>query len=54
MRGFVTDAGYAIEEYLHANVLEDLSALELTHLSRDEVREILQVLRTLILTLSAG
>lgn len=53
VRGFFTDAGYTIEEYPHTNVLEDLSALKLTPLSRREVHEILQVLRTLILTLSA-
>lgn len=48
---FFADAGYTLEGYSHTNVLEDLSALKLTQLNRDEVREILQVLRTLILTL---
>jgi O-methyltransferase involved in polyketide biosynthesis len=48
---FFADAGYTLEGYSHTNVLEDLSALKLTQLNRDEVREILQMLRTLILTL---
>ena len=54
MRRFFTDAGYAIEEYPHVNVLDELSAVRLTRLNRDEVREILRVLQTLILTVRAG
>jgi O-methyltransferase involved in polyketide biosynthesis len=50
MRRFFTDAGYLIEEYPHVNVLEDLSAVKLTQLNRSGVCEIMQVLRTLILT----
>jgi hypothetical protein len=54
LRRFFTDAGYTIEEYPHANVLEDLSAVKLTQLNRGEVRELMQVRRTLILTPQVG
>jgi O-methyltransferase involved in polyketide biosynthesis len=54
IRRFFTDAGYVIEEYPHVSVVDELSAVRLTHLNRDEVREIIRVFQTLILTVHAG
>ena len=51
VRQFFTNAGFTIEEYSYSNVLEDLSSVKLSQLNREEILEILQMLKTLILTI---
>ena len=54
VRQFFTAAGFAIEEFSHSNVLEDLSSVKLAKLSREEIVEILRTIKTLILTILQG
>jgi len=51
VRQFFTNAGFTIEEYPYSNVLEDLSSVKLSNLNPEEIFEILQMLKTLILTI---
>ena len=51
VRRFFTNAGFTIEEYPYSNVLEDLSVVKLSNLNPEEIFEILQMLKTLILTI---
>ena len=54
VRQFFTNAGFTIEEYPYSNVLEDLSSLKRSNLNREEILEILQMLKTLILTIRSS
>jgi O-methyltransferase involved in polyketide biosynthesis len=54
VRQFFTSAGFTIEEYPYSNVLEDLSSVKLSNLNREEILEILQMLKTLILTIRSS
>lgn len=50
VRQFFTDAGFAIEEYPHSNVIEELSSVKRADMSRDDVFKITRLVKTLILT----
>jgi O-methyltransferase involved in polyketide biosynthesis len=54
VRQFFTNAGFTIEEYSYSNVLEDLSSVKLSKFKREEILEILQMLKTLILTIRSS
>jgi O-methyltransferase involved in polyketide biosynthesis len=54
VRRFFTNAGFTIEEYSYSNVLEDLSSVKLSKFNREEILEILQMLKTLILTIRSS
>jgi O-methyltransferase involved in polyketide biosynthesis len=54
VRQFFTNAGFTIEEYPYSNVLEDLSSLKRSKFNRQEILEILQMLKTLILTIRSS
>ena len=54
VRQFFTSAGFTIEEYPFSNVLEDLSSVKLSKFKREEILEILQVQKTLILTIRSS
>ena len=54
MRQFFTKAGFTIEEYPYSNVLEDLSSVKLSNLNPEEIFKILQMLKTLILTIRSS
>ena len=54
VRRFFTNAGFTIEEYSYSNVLEDLSSVKLSKFKREEILEILQMLKTLILTIRSS
>jgi len=54
VRQFFTNAGFTIEEYPYSNVLEDLSSLKRSKFNREEILEILQMLKTLILTIRSS
>ncbi|HYA33333.1 MAG TPA: class I SAM-dependent methyltransferase [Candidatus Bathyarchaeia archaeon] len=54
VRQFFTDAGFTIEEYPWSNVLEDLSSVKLSKFKREEILEILQMLKTLILRIGSS
>jgi len=54
VRQFFTNTGFTIEEYSYANVLEDLSSVKLSKFKREEILEILQMLKTLILTIRSS
>jgi O-methyltransferase involved in polyketide biosynthesis len=54
VRQFFTAVGFAIEEFSHSNVLEDLSSVKLAKLSREEIVAILRTIKTLILTIRSG
>jgi len=50
MRQFFTKVGFAIEEYPHSNVIENLSSVKFSNLSRQEILDMLRVGKTVILT----
>ncbi|KLU61014.1 leucine carboxyl methyltransferase [Peptococcaceae bacterium CEB3] len=50
MRQFFIKAGFTIEEYPHASVIDELSSIDSLNLSRETVLEVLRVPKTLILT----
>ncbi|MFZ0011574.1 MAG: class I SAM-dependent methyltransferase, partial [Halobacteriota archaeon] len=54
VRQFFTNAGFTIEEYSYSNVLEDLSSMKLSKFNREEILEILQMQKTLILTIRSS
>jgi O-methyltransferase involved in polyketide biosynthesis len=54
VRQFFTNAGFTIEEYPYSNVLDDLSSVKLSKFKREEILEILQMLKTLILTIRSS
>jgi O-methyltransferase involved in polyketide biosynthesis len=54
VRQFFTNAGFTIEEYPWSNVLEDLSSVKLSKFKREEIFEILQMQKTLILTIRSS
>jgi O-methyltransferase involved in polyketide biosynthesis len=54
VRQFFTNAGFTIEEYPWSNVLEDLSSVKLAKFKREEIFEILQMQKTLILTIRSS
>lgn len=54
MRQFFTRAGFTIEEYPHTNVQEHLSSIDRLNLNREEILELLQLGKTLILTVCSG
>jgi hypothetical protein len=54
VRQFFTNAGFTIEEYPYSNVLEDLSSVKLSKFNREEILEILQMQKTLILTIRSS
>ena len=54
VRQFFTNAGFTIEEYPYLNVLDDLSSLKRSNLNQEEILAILQMLKTLILTIRSS
>ena len=54
VRQFFTNAGFTIEEYPYSNVLDDLSSVKLSNLNPEEILAILQMLKTLILTIRSS
>jgi len=54
VRQFFTNAGFTIEEYPYSNVLEDLSSVKLSKFNREEILAILQMQKTLILTIRSS
>jgi O-methyltransferase involved in polyketide biosynthesis len=54
VRQFFIKAGFTIEEYPYSNVLDDLSSVKLSKLNREEILEILQMLKTLVLTIRSS
>ena len=45
VRQFFTNAGFTMEKYPWSNVLEDLSSVKLSNLNREDIFEVLQMLR---------
>jgi O-methyltransferase involved in polyketide biosynthesis len=54
VRQFFTNTGFTIEEYPYSNVLEDLSSVKLSKFKREEILEILQMFKALILTIRSS
>jgi O-methyltransferase involved in polyketide biosynthesis len=54
VRQFFIKAGFTIEEYPFSNVLDDLSSVKLSKFKREEIFEILQMQKTLILTIRSS
>ncbi|MDQ7094332.1 class I SAM-dependent methyltransferase [Desulfosporosinus sp. PR] len=50
MRQFFSKAGFAIEEYPHTSVIDELTSIASLNLNRERVLKLLRVTKTLILT----
>ncbi|MGZ7131052.1 MAG: class I SAM-dependent methyltransferase, partial [Halobacteriota archaeon] len=54
VRQFFIKAGFMIEEHPYSNVLDDLSSVKLSNFKREEIFEILQMQKTLVLTIRSS